>query len=93
MAYKLLLFRYTLNAQSHTKPEMSNPNFVEHSFYIFSPAASFIWPYFFRRIADTVMNPVVSAGEKSPISSMLDSDMSYSFSVSEKRPRMDTQPL
>ena len=29
MAYKLLLFRYTLNAQSHTKPEMSYSNFVD----------------------------------------------------------------
>jgi hypothetical protein len=39
------------------------------------------------------MKPVVSVGAKSPISSMLDSDMSYSFSVSEERPRMETLPL
>lgn len=74
---------------------MNNPCKTMHAnlSYSRSPAAVFIWPYFFRRIADTVMKPVVSAGEKSPISSMLDSDMSYSFSVSDERPRTDTQPL
>ena len=34
MAYKLLLFRYTLNAQSHTKPEMSNPNLWIHLLHL-----------------------------------------------------------
>lgn len=66
---------------------------LKHMLYIFSPLACFIWPYFFRRMADTPMKPVVSVGAKSPISSMLDSDMSYSFSVSEERPRMEMLPL
>jgi hypothetical protein len=50
--------------------------FCRDTIYMRSPAAAFIWPYFLRRMAETVMKPVVSAGEKSPISSMEDSLMS-----------------
>ncbi len=39
------------------------------------------------------MKPVVSAGSKAPISSMEDSEASYSFSVSEERPRTYMLPL
>jgi len=39
------------------------------------------------------MKPPVSLGAKSPISSMEDSFMSYSFSVSELRPRTANIPL
>ena len=52
-----------------------------------SPFSPFISPNFLRRMACTAMKPVVSVGANvSPISSMLLSVMSYSFSDAELRP-------
>lgn len=58
-------------------------------FYILIPALFIESPHFLSLMLWTSMNPLVSVGWNvpSPISSILDSAMSYSFSVSELRPR------
>lgn len=56
------------------------------------PSSNFASPYFFKRIALMLMNPVVSTGLKFN-TSIENSDSSYSFSVSELRPIMSQLPL
>lgn len=69
----------------YSKPSLFLCPLISHSsdaggqsspIYIFSPVSAIFLPYFFSLIACTEMKPVVSSGLKSPISSMLDSDMS-----------------
>ena len=66
---------------------------LSNSIHSLSPLLAFISPYFFRRMACTLMKPVVSLGANEPISSMELSLMSYRCSVAELRPSTAKEPL